>query len=67
VAALHRFADDQLWCQPYLNRLPLDQLKIDLSFVRDILMDAWGGAVAQSVISLSKAMEFSAITKEVES
>ncbi|MGB6330758.1 MAG: EAL domain-containing protein, partial [Candidatus Sulfotelmatobacter sp.] len=47
----------------YLRRLPLDQLKIDQEFVRDILVDASSGAIAQSIISLSKAMGLSVIAE----
>jgi diguanylate cyclase (GGDEF)-like protein len=50
----------------YLRRLPLDQLKIDQEFVRDILADASSSAIAQSIISLSRAMGLSVIAEGVE-
>jgi len=49
-----------------LKRLPLDQLKIDRSFVSEMLVDPISGAVAQAIISFSKAMGLSVIAEGVE-
>lgn len=50
----------------YLKRMPLDRLKIDRAFVHDMLVDVTSGAIAQTVISLSKAMGLSVMAEGVE-
>ena len=51
----------------YLKRLPLGLLKIDRAFVRDMLVDVTSGAIAQTIISLGRAMGLSVIAEGVES
>jgi len=50
----------------YLKRLPLDQLKVDRSFVQDILTDNISSAIAQSIISLGRAINLPVIAEGVE-
>jgi EAL domain-containing protein (putative c-di-GMP-specific phosphodiesterase class I) len=50
----------------YLKRLPLDRLKIDRSFVQDMMVDATSGAIAQTILSLGRAMSISVIAEGVE-
>jgi len=50
----------------YLKRLPLDKVKIDISFVRDMLVDHNDYAIVNTIIGMGRTLDMTTLAEGVE-
>lgn len=50
----------------YLKRLPVDELKVDQSFIKDIFDQPQGMVILESVVSMAKAFDMQVVAEGVE-
>lgn len=50
----------------FLKRFPVDRLKVDRNFVKDVLSDANDAAIASAVVALAKTMNLEVVAEGIE-
>ena len=50
----------------YLKRFPIDTLKIDQSFIQDVLLDSQDAAIAAAITTLARSLKMRVVTEGVE-
>ena len=50
----------------YLRKLPIDEVKIDQSFVRDITTDSYAATLCRAIIAMSQQLRFTVVAEGVE-
>ena len=55
-----------MWALSYLHRLPIDQLKIDRSFIMRIGNNGENTEIIRAVLAVAKSLDISAIAEGVE-
>jgi diguanylate cyclase (GGDEF)-like protein/PAS domain S-box-containing protein len=50
----------------YLRNLPIDEIKIDRSFVQDIVNDSYAATLCRAIIAMSQQLHFTVVAEGVE-